>query len=228
MNLTAIAMAEAQLLACYRGWDNGSLSVRPEESGTSDGLSKMLYLRESRRSMAGMGGFRLCHSIMSASNPGPGGEGCSAAADPPSRSGNGTGYQFLDTVALGAPQPLFGYDIHMSAKWCNYPRYISNKMRRPNSTVPYFIPFRALTVAGASNLLVAGKSMATSFLTNSVTRLHPNEWASGTAAGVAAAMMSELNLSSAQMTANVPKLQDRLRSLGVPLAFNLTDHATDA
>lgn len=64
--------------------------------------------------------------------------------------------------------------------------------------------------------------MATSFLTNSVTRLHPNEWSSGTAAGVAAVMMSALNLSSAQMAADVSQLQDRLRSLGVPLAFNLT------
>ena len=116
---------------------------------------------------------------------------------------------------------MFGYDVHIP-KWCSFPRYISSKLRRPNSTVPYFIPFRALTVAGAPNLLVAGKSMATSFLTSAVTRLHPNEWASGTAAGVAAAMMSELNLSSAQMVVNVIELQDRLRSLGVPLAFNLT------
>ena len=69
---------------------------------------------------------------------------------------------------------------------------------------------------GAPNMLVAGKTMATSFLTNSVTRLHPNAWASGTAAGVAAVMMSALNLSSTQMAAdaNVSKLQDRLRSLG--------------
>ena len=48
MNVTAIAMAEAQMLACYHKVQNGSLSVLPEASGTSDGLSKMLYLRESR------------------------------------------------------------------------------------------------------------------------------------------------------------------------------------
>ena len=77
-----------------------------------------------------------------------------------------------------------------------------------------------LTVADAPNLLVAGKAMATSFLTNSVTRLHPNEWASGTAAGVAAAMMSALNLSSEQLAADVSGLQGRLRSLGVPLTFD--------
>ncbi len=38
----------------------------PEDSGTSDGISKMLYLRESRRSVRSVGGFRLCHSIMGA------------------------------------------------------------------------------------------------------------------------------------------------------------------
>ena len=102
----------------------------------------------------------------------------------------------------------------------------SEMVPRPNSTVPFFIPFRALTVAGAPNMLVAGKSMATSFLTNSVTRLHPNEWASGTAAGVAAAMMSALNLSSTEMAADVSGLQDRLRSLGVPLAFNFSRSTT--
>ena len=75
---------------------------------------------------------------------------------------------------------------------------------------------------GAPNLLAAGKTMPTSFLTQSVTRLHTNEWASGTAAGVAAAMMSALDLSSEQMLANVSTLQNRLRSLGVPLEFNLT------
>ena len=112
MNVTAIAMAEAQMVACYRNIQNGVLSVLPEASGTSDGISKMLYLRESRRSMGGVGGFRLCHSIMDAKTPGPGGEGCSTAADPPGRAGDGAGYQFLDTVALGAPQPTCGFDVH--------------------------------------------------------------------------------------------------------------------
>lgn len=221
MNLTAIAMAEAQTRACYEEAQNGSLTVRTDESGTSDGLSKMLYLRESRRSMAGIGGFRLCHNIMSANNTGPGGAGCSTAADPPGRSGNGTGYRFLDTVALGAPQPLFGFDVH-GAKTCRLPSYVSDKLRIPNSTVPFYFPFRALTVADAPNMLVAGKSISASFLTGSVTRLHPNEWASGTAAGVAAALMSSLNLTSVQMAANVSGLQARLLSLGVPLSFNLT------
>ena len=223
MNLTALAMAEALAWTCYHAIEQGILSVRPEEAGTSNGLAKMPYLRESRRSMAGVGGFRLCHNVMSAHHTGPGGRGCATAADPPGRSGNGTGYRFLDTVGVGAPQPLFGYDVHeYPRKWCSYPAYMRTVMRIPNSTVPFYIPFRALTVASAPNMLVAGKSMATSFLASAITRLHPNEWASGTAAGVAAVMMSALNLSAAQMAVNVSSLQDRLLSLGVPLTFNLT------
>ena len=189
--------------------------------GTSDGLAKMPYLREARRSGAGVGAFRLCHHIMSVNNTGPGGKGCSTAADLPRFGSSGLGYHFHDTVAIGAPQPLFGYDVHVQHK-CNYPRYISSTVRIPNSTVPFFIPFRALTVAGAPNLLVAGKSMATSFLTQSVTRLHPNEWASGTAAGVAAVVMSAFNLSSVQMATNVSKVQNLLRAMGAPLTFNFT------
>lgn len=227
MNLSAIAKAEAQAWACYHHMQNGSLSVRPEESKTASGMSKMLYLRESRRSLAGVGGFRLCHNIMSAKNMGPGGPGCSTAADPPGQISNGsTGYRFFDTVAIGAPQPNFGYDVHHAKEkiWCSLPPYVSNKIQIPNSTVPFFFPFRALTVSDAPNMLVAGKSLSQSFLTSSVTRLHPNEWASGTAAGVAAAMMSALNLSSVEMTAkkNILGLQARLRSVGVPLKFNFT------
>eukprot|EP00039_Didymoeca_costata_P022100 m.346114 g.346114 ORF g.346114 m.346114 type:complete len:609 (+) comp28152_c0_seq1:154-1980(+) len=222
INLTAVAMAETQTWGCFHDIQNGVLSARPDESGTSNGFSKMLYLRESRRSRTGLDGFRLCHNIMSASDPGPGGLGCSTSADPPTgHSQNGTGYRFFDTVAIGSPQPKFGYDVHIP-KWCALPPYISDKLRIPNSSLPFYIPFRALTVANASNILVAGKSMATSFFTNSVTRLHPNEWASGTAAGVAAVMMSALNLTAGQMVANVSRLQDRLRSVGVPLNFNFT------
>ncbi len=230
MNLTALAMAENRTYAFYHAVKkgmilhypeiNGFWAPRPQESGTSDGMAKMIYLRESRRSMAGVDGFRLCHNAMSAKDTGPGGAGCSTAADPAGRSGNGTGYQFFDTVGIGAPQIKFGYDVHRyPSSWCTYPSYVNDATRIPNSTVPYYIPFRALTVSGAPNMLVAGKSIAASFLASSTTRLHPTEWASGTAAGVAAVMMSALNLSSVQMATNVSILQDQLRSLGVPLSY---------
>ena len=47
-----------------------------------------------------------------------------------------------------------------------------------------------MTNAGADNLLVAGKTMATTFSANSATRLHPEEWSTGVAAGVAAGLLA--------------------------------------
>jgi len=48
----------------------------------------------------------------------------------------------------------------------------------------------ALQVGAVGNLLVSGKTMAQSFAANAATRLHPVEWATGAAAGVAAALMA--------------------------------------
>ena len=75
INLTAVAMVEQLAWKCYAQSSGGLLSVRPDEAGTSDGVAKMLYLRESRRSMAGVGGFRLCHNVMAVNGMGPGGAG---------------------------------------------------------------------------------------------------------------------------------------------------------
>ena len=65
----------------------------------------------------------------------------------------------------------------------------SSSLYQSAHVLPFFIPFRALTVNGYPNVLVAGKCMATSFFVNAATRVHPNEYTSGVAAGVAAAIM---------------------------------------
>jgi hypothetical protein len=97
--------------------------------------------------------------------------------------GNGTAVRWADTVGIAE---YWFADIHkMTADTCPLPPYI-----KPSAPVlPFFIPFRALTVDGYPNVLVAGKSMATSFFVNAATRVHPNEYMSGVAAGVAAAVM---------------------------------------
>jgi prophage DNA circulation protein len=76
-----------------------------------------------------------------------------------------------------------------------------------HDTLPFSIPFRALTHRDLSNLLVAGKTMAQSFLANSATRLHPIEWSSGTACGIAAAEMARTGRTSTQLLADVAALQ---------------------
>jgi hypothetical protein len=84
------------------------------------------------------------------------------------------GVRFPDSVAFGN-YPADDHNIDT----CTKPSYMSG-----SSTLPYYIPFRALTHGEAPNLLVAGKTMATTFYANAASRLHPAEWSSGVAAGV--------------------------------------------
>jgi prophage DNA circulation protein len=79
-----------------------------------------------------------------------------------------------------------------------------------HDTLPFHIPFRALTHRDVSNLLVAGKTMAQSFLANSSTRLHPIEWSSGTACGIAAADMARTGRSSAALLEDIKRLQEQI------------------
>jgi hypothetical protein len=76
-----------------------------------------------------------------------------------------------------------------------YPEYVYGH----HPVNPYYVPFRSLTVKSAPNMLVAGKSMAQTFLANAATRLHPTEFTSGCAAGAAAALMSAHGWTSTEM-----------------------------
>jgi hypothetical protein len=87
-------------------------------------------------------------------------------------------------------------------------------------TLPFFVPFRALTNDRIENLLVAGKTMAQSFLANSATRLHPIEWSTGTAAGVAAAYMARTHKTSRDAYRSIHELQTQIRPLA-PLEWTI-------
>ena len=113
-----------------------------------------------------------------------------------------TGTIFPDRVALGC----YPADIHPIAT-CRMPAYATEA----HDTLPFCIPFRALTHRDLSNLLVAGKTMAQSFLANSATRLHPIEWSSGTACGIAAAQMAESGRTSREILDDIGTLQARVR-----------------
>ncbi len=138
--------------------------LAPEVLGTGHGLAKMPYIRDTRRSL-GLDGFVLRVSDFLADQPGA-----------------KTGRVFADRIALGAyvadVHPIMNCECHGAGK-------------DANRTLPFYLPFRALTNDRYGNLLVAGKTMAQTFLANSATRLHPIEWSSGTAAGVVAAWMSQ-------------------------------------
>ena len=224
VNLTALAMGEARAYGWYHYLKNASVTgpapvpaARPylymntSAAGTGTGLSKMPYLRESRRAPAGLGGFRLCHwPLATVQPPTP---NCSVAGAP---DYSGATYRFADAVGIGA----YAFDIHwLNATYCQRPAYFPAAQPEPGAGNLYF-PFRALTHAAAPNLLVAGKSLAQSFYANSVTRLHPGEFATGTAAGAAAALMVARGWADmGQVYQHVDELQALLEGLGQPLTW---------
>ena len=91
---------------------------------------------------------------------------------------------------------------------------------------PYFIPFRALMVDRAPNLLVAGKCMAESFRANANTRLHPSEWTTGVAAGGAAVLMLRKRwASTSDALANIATVRSFLNSSSVGQPLNWSNVA---
>ena len=117
---------------------------------------------------------------------------------------------FDDRVAIGA----YVVDIH-SVYTLPMPAYLNS-----TPTLPFMIPFRALTNKDFSNLLVAGKTMAQSYMANGATRLQPVEWHSGVAAGAAAAHMAQWQLSSQGALDNIKDIQIRVKR-HAPIAWTI-------
>jgi hypothetical protein len=183
-NLETIKEAEIHSLGWYSWYKENALqerkkhiSLEREWLGTTSGLSKYPYVRDTRRSI-GLDGFRLT---------------------PKHLIGNGVlGEKFFDRVAIHT----YAIDIHpLAGKSC---------YKEPANSLPppYYIPFRALTNRDVKNLLVAGKTMAQTFLANASTRVHPGEMASGTAAGMAASFMIKNKIQDTSQVMNkIPALR---------------------
>ncbi|BBO33875.1 FAD-dependent oxidoreductase [Lacipirellula parvula] len=147
--------------------------------GTGHGLAKLPYIRDTRRSI-GLDGYVL------------------PMEDMVGEIAERTGTKFDDRIALGA----YPADIHPITGF-TFPKYVY----KYHDTLPFYIPFRSLTNDRVENMLVAGKTMAQSFLANSATRLHPTEWSTGTAAGVAAAYMAKTGKTSRQALESIDEVQ---------------------
>lgn len=177
IELEAMAAAEQRAFGWHHwfrnhapaGIDPAQIRLAPEVLGTGHGLAKLPYIRDTRRSI-GIDGFLLKFSDLTGSHK------------------EVIARKFKDRVALGA----YPMDVHPLSS-CEMPAYVKQAQ---HDTLPFYIPLRALTNRKVSNLLVAGKTMAQTFLANSATRLHPIEWSSGTAAGVTAAYMARTNKTS--------------------------------
>jgi len=202
IDLEALAGAEDRAFAWHQwfrrhapdGIDPGRIALAPAVLGTGHGLAKLPYIRDTRRAI-GLDGFVLRFADLS----GP--------------ATQRTGTVFPDRIAIGA----YPADIH-PVSTCSMPDYAVSA----HDTLPFCIPFRALTHRDLSNLLVAGKTMAQSFLANSATRLHPIEWSSGTACGIAAAEMAKRGRTSAQMLADIAQLQTLVKQK-TPLDWTLPE-----
>ncbi|MEM8864249.1 MAG: FAD-dependent oxidoreductase [Planctomycetota bacterium] len=191
VDLQVMAAAERQAFAWHDwfrhaappGIDPDAFTIEGEVLGTGHGLSKLPYMRDTRRSI-GIDGFLLTFD------------------DQVGPSSQDTGTRFADRVALAA----YAADIHQLAH-CQYPERVT----RNHPTLPFYIPYRSLTNDRYDNLLVAGKTMAQTFLANSSTRLQPIEWSSGTAAGVIAHYMAAGGKTSREAFNDINEVQERVR-----------------
>lgn len=91
---------------------------------------------------------------------------------------------------------------------------------------PFQIPLRSLIPQKIDNMLIAGKSIATSHIAAAAYRVHSFEWSSGVAAGVTAAFALEKGIAPYQIVDQVPQqepelqaLRQRLENNGNPTAF---------
>ncbi len=143
-----------------QGWKG--LQLRPDASGTADGLAKYPYIRESRRIRAE---FTVTEEHV----------GAKARAAITGKSGDDLqATPFADSVGVGS----YRIDLHPSTGGDNYIDI---------SSLPFQIPLGALIPRRIDNLLAACKNLGVTHLTNGCYRLHPVEWNIGESAGYLAA-----------------------------------------
>ncbi len=177
LNLVALAEAERHAIGWYYWFkartpasSAGRITIGTEITGTFSGLTRFPYLRSTRRSI-GLDNFKLTSGDFL-----------------PETTASKTGKVFNDRVALSN----YALDIHpITTTECQG----AAGSPRTEKPYPYYIPFRALTNAKTENLLLAGKTIAQSFWASTSTRLQPEEFAQGQAAGAAASWMIRNNVS---------------------------------
>ena len=178
-----------------QGWPG--VRLRPDVTGTEDGLALRPYIRESRRIKAE---FTVAeqHVLVDLR--------AKATGKPPSEV---TAEPFPDTVGIGS----YRLDLHPTTGGDNYIGF---------PTLPFQIPLGALIPQRVENLLAACKNLGVTHLTNGCYRLHPVEWNIGEAAGAVAARAIQIKTPPRGIRSNSRRLkdfQDLLRDQGVELAW---------
>ncbi len=142
------------------GWKG--LRIRPDVTGTEDGLAKYPYIRESRRILAE---FTVLEQHV--------GTDARMKVTGKSRDEVRAG-DYFDSVGVGS----YRIDLHPSSGGDNYIDV---------SSLPFQIPLGALIPRRVRNLLAACKNLGVTHITNGCYRLHPVEWNIGESAGILAA-----------------------------------------
>jgi hypothetical protein len=177
------------------GWKG--LRLRPEVTGTDDGLAMAPYVRESRRIKAE---FTITENHV-------GTEAREKATG--QKRGEFTAELFPDTVGVGS----YRIDLHPSTGGDNYIDV---------SALPFQIPLGALIPQRVENLLAACKNIGTTHITNGCYRLHPVEWGIGEAVGELAAFCASKQTTPRQVRNKAELLSDfqaKLKQAGVELAW---------
>lgn len=138
------------------GWPG--LRLRGDVMGTSDGLAKYPYIRESRRIRAV---FTILEEHVGAENR------MMVAGKIAGKKSK----EFYDTVGVG----YYHIDLHPTTNGNNYIDF---------GSLPFQIPLGALLPIRMKNLLAANKNIGTTHITNGCYRLHPVEWNIGESAGM--------------------------------------------
>ena len=174
-----------------QGWPG--LRIRPDMTGTDDGLAQYPYIRESRRIQAE---FTVAEQHVS--------------TDIRKKEGKGDAAEtFADSVGVGS----YRIDLHPSTGGDNYIDV---------SSLPFQIPLGALLPIRLENLIPACKNLGTTHITNGCYRLHPVEWNIGESAGMLAAEALRLKVAPRAIRRDPKRLADfqaRLVAQGVEIAW---------
>ena len=171
------------------------LRLRGDLTGSTDGLAKMPYIRESRRINAE---FTIVEQHVA-----------EALRPNQNLAAQALAERYRDSVGIG----YYRIDLHPSTEGDNYIDV---------GSLPFQIPLGALIPQRMENLLPACKNIGTTHITNGCYRLHPVEWNIGEAAGSLAAHCLEQKTAPRQVYRDETMLavfQRRLVNQGVELAW---------
>ena len=147
--------------------------LRPDVMGTTDGLSKYPYIRESRR-------IRALKTVVE--------KEVTSNTSPHARAAH-----FDDTVGTAF---YYMVDIHVCV---GDPHPLGPKGWGVPPAKPFEIPLGALIPKTGGNVLAGGKNLGVTHVANGAYRMHPGEWSIGEAAGTLAAMCVEKATSPEQV-----------------------------